>query len=252
MEELSRYLQIETRAEALGLCIMGAVPSTELSDSAHNPDAIAQKAIAQKALGPLILLGTGPGFWSALENSPEFTEGTADPIDQWSRRVLTKLAASVGARVRFPFGGPPYEPFVAWAQKTGRFFTSPSQMMVHDQQGMMISLRGALEFEDEFAVPPPPHKTSPCERCASRACVSTCPVGALPAGGPYHIEACTAHIASEAGSPCLRGGCLARRACPLSEAAQRDPRQNAHHMRAFLAARSPQPPATVQSTIPAT
>ena len=238
MEELSRYFEIERRAEALGLCVMGAVVASDLDPQPpHN-----HGAISQNYSGPLILLGTAPSFWPQLRNSPEFADGAPDPIDRWSTRVLTALATDLGARARFPFGGPPYEPFIAWAHRSGRFFTSPSQMMVHDQHGMMISLRGALEFEDDFATPAPARTAPPCDSCESRACLSTCPVGAMPEGGPYNVAACGTRLAQPAGAPCLSGGCLARRACPLSAGAQRDPGQNAHHMQAFFANLCPSTP----------
>ena len=231
MEEHSRYLQIEQRAEALGLCVMGAVVGQDrTAGTPHN-----HGAISQSLKGPLVLLGTGPSFWRNLQASPESADKAPHPIDRWSSRVLAALATELGARPRFPFGGPPYEPFITWAQKSGRFFTSPSQMMVHDQHGMMISLRGALEFEDDFSIPTPPLAASPCDNCADRPCLSACPVSALPEGGPYDVAGCGTHLAQPAGQPCLSGGCLARRACPLSAGAQRDPAQNAHHMQAFVA-----------------
>lgn len=235
MEEHSRYAEIEDHAEALGLCVMGAVAANVRNpQDTHNRDAITS--------GPLILLGTAPSFWSRMQNAPEFSDGLPDPIDRWSSRVLTALAADLGAKARFPFGGPPYEPFIAWAHLSRRFFTSPSQMMVHDQHGMMISLRGALEFEDDFSTPAPALATSPCDSCDSRACITTCPVAAMPEGGPYNVAACGSHLAQPAGAPCLSGGCLARRACPLSAGAQRDPAQTAHHMQAFLSNLRPATP----------
>lgn len=228
MEQHSRYKQIENHAEALGLCVMGSLAAADRGPKeAHNPSA--------KSYGPLILLGTGPSFWSQLQKTPEFSDGLPDPIDRWSSRVLTKLATDLGAEAHFPFDGPPYKPFVAWAHLSGRFFTSPSQMLVHDQYGMMISLRGALEFENDFSTPAPALVSSPCNSCESRACISTCPVEAMPEGGPYDVVGCGRHLAHSEGAPCLFGGCVARRACPLSAGAQRDPAQTSHHMQAFLA-----------------
>lgn len=183
--------------------------------------------------GTMVLFGTGPGFWAQFETTPEFRDGTADPVDRWSRRTIDALAAAWGAQARYPFTGPPYQPFVAWARASGRCFTSPSQMLVHDRLGMMISFRGALYFAHYIDLPPPPRSTSPCESCTGRPCLTACPVDALVAGGPYGVAACHDHLNTAAGASCLSGGCLARRACPLSARAARPLSQSAHHMRYF-------------------
>ncbi|WP_264212214.1 ferredoxin [Leisingera thetidis] len=183
--------------------------------------------------GTLVLLGTAEGFWPAFKSSPEFTDGSPDPVDRWSQRVVGTLAGELDGTAFFPFGGPPHTPFINWALASGRFFTSPSQMLVHDRSGMLISLRGALHFKQEFDIPPPPLADSPCRSCGTRPCLSACPAGALADGGPYDLAACHAYLDTSAGAGCMTGGCLARRACPLSSGAGRDPEQTAHHMRHF-------------------
>ncbi|NSY39829.1 ferredoxin [Leisingera sp. ANG59] len=183
--------------------------------------------------GTLLLLGTDGAFWPLFQSSPEYGDGAPDPVDRWSARVIGALARTLGGTAYFPFGGPPYTPFINWALATGRFFTSPSQMLVHDQAGMMISLRGAIHFKQEFDIPPAPLAQSPCDSCPSRPCLAACPAGALADGGPYDLAACHAHLDTSAGAGCMSGGCLARLACPLSRAARRDPDQTAHHMRHF-------------------
>lgn len=255
MEEHSRYAEIEEHAEALGLCIMGAVAAADRgSQGGHNHGAISDTPLSESPPsdnphGSLILLGTAHSFWPQFQTSPEWADGAPNPIDRWSTRVLTTLAAQLGARARFPFGGPPYEPFIKWAQQSARFFTSPSQMLVHDAHGMMISLRGALEFEDRFPIPAPARTAPPCDSCATQPCLSTCPVAALPKGGPYDVAACGSHLSQPAGAPCLSQGCLARRACPLSAGAHRAPAQNAHHMQAFLANLHPATPDSKDSSL---
>ncbi|MGI9368938.1 MAG: ferredoxin, partial [Ruegeria sp.] len=75
--------------------------------------------------GTLILLGAATEFWPALKFSPEWKDGHPDPVDRWSERVIGQMAKSLGAQVHFPFGGPPYAPFIDWSLKSGRAFTSP-------------------------------------------------------------------------------------------------------------------------------
>jgi len=183
--------------------------------------------------GTLVLLGTAGAFWPVFSASTEGQDNKPDPVDRWSTRVIGALAELVSAKAYFPFTGPPYAPFVNWALASGRAFSSPSQMMVHDQVGLMISYRGALHFDGEFDIPSPPLNRSPCDSCSDKPCLNTCPVGALVDGGPYDLEACHDFLDSDAGTSCMDQGCQARRACPLSSGANRDFSQSSHHMHYF-------------------
>lgn len=212
------YDAIEAIAHEAGLIVMGALhPRTSEAKGLEG--------------GTLILLGSGPGFWRVLQSAPEGQDGDADPVDRWSARVIGGMADAYGAEARFPFGGPPYEPFIDWALKSGRAFQSPVGALVHDTVGMMISYRGALWFRQEFGIPMA-HAPSPCAECDA-PCTTTCPVGALNAQTFYQLDACHAYLDTEEGEACMTLGCAARLACPLSAGAARDPAQNAHHMAHF-------------------
>jgi epoxyqueuosine reductase len=176
----------------------------------------------------LLLLGPRePGFWAHLQRQPEW--GGADPVDRWSRRVIGQLACDLGAKALFPFGGPPYHPFYGWALRTGRVWESPVKLLVHADQGLMVSFRGALALKDVVTLPPPAPR--PCACCAA-PCLQSCPVGAL-GGQGYDLAACHGFLDSAAGEACMGGGCLVRRACPVSQSYARMEEQSAHHMRQF-------------------
>ncbi len=181
--------------------------------------------------GTLILLGAAGAFWPALKASAEWRDGRPDPVDRWSRRVIGQLARDVKATAYYPFGGPLYAPFIDWALKSGRTFSSPIGALVHDTVGMMISFRGALHFAEEFEIPPV-SQSSPCTECPA-PCATSCPVEALNTRSFYDVAACHDHLDTKAGQSCMTGGCLARLACPLSAGAERQPEQSAHHMKAF-------------------
>jgi hypothetical protein len=182
--------------------------------------------------GTLVLLGTGQGFWPVFRESSEIGDGQPDPIDRWSQRVIGKMADDLGATACFPFGGPPHAPFVEWALKSGWTFPSPTGMLVHDSVGLMISYRGALHFEETFALPEPPAQ-SPCDTCQTRPCLTACPVSAFSVIAPYDLAACHAYLDTADGGECLTRGCIVRRACPVSDKAARKPAQSALHMKAF-------------------
>ena len=175
----------------------------------------------------VVMLGPRePGFWEAVQGSDEW--GGPDPVDRWSRRVVGKLACALGGKALFPFGGPPYLPFHAWALRTGSVWESPVRLLVHAGQGLMVSFRGALALKDVIDLPAPPPR--PCDACP-KPCLTACPVGAL-SGAGYDVPRCHGFLAGD-GEDCMEGGCLVRRACPVSQAYARMPEQSAYHMRQF-------------------
>ncbi|MBO6604153.1 MAG: ferredoxin [Roseicyclus sp.] len=179
----------------------------------------------------LVLLGPRePGFWAHVTAEPEFIDRKPDPMDRWSRRVIGRLACDLGAKARFPFGGPPFAPFIRWATRTGRAWTSPVSILVHDVAGLMVSYRGALALKERIALPEPP-AAPPCETC-HKPCLTACPVSALTPQG-YDTIVCHAYLDTVPGEACLSAGCAVRRACPLSQSYGRQPAQSAFHMRSF-------------------
>lgn len=208
--------RLERQAAARGLLPLGDCPV--LPEDGLN------------GAGSILLLGPGPDFWNRLCASPEFHDGGCDPVDRWSQREIVTLAAEFDARALFPFGGPPWWPFTGWARRSGRCWTSPVGLLVHDTQGLMVSFRGALALPERLA--PEPGGPQPCLTCVARPCLDACPVNALAPEG-YDLDRCHDHLGRSAGTACMTGGCLVRRACPLSAGARRNTEQSAYHMRQF-------------------
>ena len=179
----------------------------------------------------IVLLGPKePGFWPIVSAAPESSDGLPDPLDRWSVRIVTGLAESVNGQALFPFGGPPFQPFISWALRTGRAWTSPVRLLVHDHAGLLVSYRGALALP--YAVELPPCGESPCDSCVDKPCRTSCPVGALTDVG-YDLDHCHAYLDTSAGEGCMMRGCAVRRACPVSAAYGRLAEQSAFHMKAF-------------------
>lgn len=184
----------------------------------------------------LLLAPQGADFWRIFTGAPEYHDGAPDPMDRWSHRVITALAASWGGDAHFPFGGPPYAPFHKWALASGQAWSSPVGMLVHARMGLMLSFRGAIALPLNAALPPEACATvtptiPPCADCAA-PCTTACPVDALGPQG-YDVAACHAFLDTKQGANCLNGGCLARCACPLSQSCGRLSKQSAWHMRQF-------------------
>ena len=193
----------------------------------------------------LVLVGNaGPAMWQAFSEamSPETRASARHPLDDWTRRVVGAIAGELGATAVFPFDGPPYPPFQRWALKSGGVFASPIGTLIHPEFGLWHAYRGALAFPERLALPAPPAAASPCDGCAAKPCLSACPVDAfrietsLPAR--YDVPGCVAHVTSTAGTDCLGGGCIARRACPVGRDYAYGPEQARFHMRKFLAAQA--------------
>lgn len=189
--------------------------------------------------GTLVLIGTvGPDLWAAFSTSPEAADGAPHPLDRWTRRILDRIAAEVGASPLYPFGGPPYLPFQRWAMRAEPVAPSPLGLLIHPDYGLWHAYRGALAFAECLPLPPRIQRPRPCDTCAGRPCLSACPVGAFTDRG-YDVPACVGHLDAPAGRDCMDGGCLARRACPVGAQHAYDAPQAAFHMRAFRGSNRP-------------
>ena len=206
---------LEAEAQSTWLSIFGTLP-------AIPEDGLGKGAIA--LLGP-----QEPGFWAHFKASSEYADHKPDPLDRWSKRVIGDLAQVTGGQALFPFG-PPVRPFIGWALRSGRAWTAPVGLLVHDHAGLMVSYRGAVFFPDVEVQTPT--ETAPCETCKTKPCLSACPVGAL-SQNKYDIAACDTYLGTEVGQACMAQGCAVRRTCPLSLSYGRQSEQSAFHMRSF-------------------
>jgi ferredoxin len=182
-----------------------------------------------------VLVGNaGPAMWEAFAaGRPDGQEGQEgpEPLDAWTRRKLEKAAAALEARAFFPFGGPPHLPFQAWGLRTGGAFQSPIGLLIHPRYGLWFAYRGVFAGEWDIAGVET-DTASPCRACAGKACLETCPVGAL-APSAYDVAACISRLDTPGGADCRDLGCRARRACPVGKDWLYAPAQAAFHMAAF-------------------
>ncbi|XDA98851.1 ferredoxin [Sulfitobacter sp. LCG007] len=214
----TEHARLDAEARERSLCILGGFhPETD--------DGLPQ------GTGTLLLLGPDePRFWPVLQASREWRDGGPDPVDRWSSRVIGGWARELGAVALFPFGGPPFRPFIRWALRSGNLHASPIGLLVHSRAGLFVSIRGALALQTRIDLPQP--ESSPCARCVGRPCKSACPVDAFD-GVAYDVAACKVYLETPFGSDCMERGCKARRACPVSQDFGRLPEQSAYHMKVF-------------------
>jgi len=221
------YERLAAQAEAAGMACRGGFHPTP-EDGVPPTDA-----------GPartLVLLGfTGARQWPVFTSSPEYRDGEPHPLDRWSRRIVGALAQRFDARDLYPNTGPPWWPFQRWARRAEALHVSPLGILIHPQYGLWHAYRGALAFAEPLAVPQPRPWSNPCESCATKPCLTRCPVAAIK---PLSFDrtVCHAHAGSPAGTECRSSGCLARRSCPVGALHHYGASQAEFHMNASLAA----------------
>lgn len=181
----------------------------------------------------LVLIGNaGPDLWPQFTASAEFGDGASDPLDRFTRRILSAIAEDFGFAPVFPFDGPPYHPFQQWALKAGGFSQSPLGVLVHDAYGPWAAFRAAFVSSEEFGTFELNGRSGPCETCTDKPCLAPCPVGAVTRDG-YDVAACLGYLRQTPAADCF-AGCLARRACPYGADFAQGADQAAHHMKAFV------------------
>ncbi len=183
----------------------------------------------------LLLIGSaGPALWQQFSSSAEFADGAEDPLDRFTRRVLGDMAAQFGFAPLFPFDGPPYHPFQAWALRCGGFSHAPMGVLAHRTYGPWAAFRAAFVSSERFGNFEMNGAQGPCESCTHKPCITACPAAALTPDA-YDVPLCRAQglrdAADDAG--CYHG-CRARLACPHGTTFTQSPDQAHHHMRSFL------------------
>ena len=213
-----RYAGLQSSLQVQHLDIFGAFHPTLLDQA---PD----------GCKTLLLIGPyEPGFWDTFKVSPEFSDGLPDPLDRWSKRIITPWAIIRNATALFPSNVPPYAPFIAWAKRSGRAWPSPVGMLVHGHAGLFVSYRAAIAMPANITLPKT--GTNPCVICKLRPCLTACPVKAL-SDSEYDVAACKGYLNGSNGKSCMESGCHVRRSCPAGKTYVRSSEQSAFHMAAF-------------------
>ena len=126
--------------------------------------------------GTIVLIGADATFWDVFTISREYKNNVPDPVDTWSKRIITRLAD--GQPTVYPSDGTPYAPFIPWALGSAQFFQSPVGMMVHQKAGLMISILGALKLSHPYFAPTP-SAPAPSVHSVKQPCLTAGPIGAF-------------------------------------------------------------------------
>ena len=203
-------------------------------------DAVPTLTSGGRAATVVLAGNVGASMWQTLSRDypVESADNEAHPtlLDDWSRATLNWVADALGGPTQcaplFPFEGPPFLPFIRWAQKAEPVFPSPIGPLIHPDHGLWHAYRGALIFGARIELPSGPERQSPCDSCDGKPCLTGCPVRAHEENA-FDLARCIGHIVTDAGAGCMTDGCLARRACPVGRPTQYAPDQAQFHMTAF-------------------
>jgi hypothetical protein len=239
---LDRFMELRRRAAAGARELRGAFhPEPHELDFGLPPSLTA---------GTIVLFGfTGGAQWHVFAGSVEACDGLPHPLDRWSRHVLGPLAREFDALDFYP-NGTPQLPFQRLAARCEPVHPSPIGLLIHPQWGLWHSYRGALLLNERIGLPAMTSSAHPCQSCASKPCLSACPVGAFRSGA-FDLDACVNHVQSAAGSDCREQGCRARRACPVGVEFSYREDQARFHMTAYLRSVERDHPAILPAAVPA-
>ncbi len=225
------FNQIKTLAHGYGLVIRGGFnikPSDALSIRVNN----------QQPQSLILLGNAGSSIWASFSVSAEFADGNPDPLNRWSERVGNAIARQTRGQSFFPFGGPPYQPFMQWAKRAESLNNSRLGMLIHPQYGLWHAYRMAIAYTAAFdELELPGESPDICARCESQACLNVCPADAFQSdvdqSPQYDVEACYGYLESNKASHCRTHTCQARLACPEGHAFHYEKKHAQFHMQAF-------------------
>ena len=210
-----------------GLILRGAFHPQARDQAPAMPDG---RDAATVAMIGNVGVRAGDPMWRAFSGAQARFQ-SKDPMNDWTRAVIDPIARNAGAAALFPFDRPPL-PFQRWAMRADAVFPSPLGLSIHPEFGLWHAYRAALAFAEKLTLPARKVASSPCESCAAKPCLTSCPVGAF-SGSGYDVKRCVAFLDTAAGGDCMDRGCRARRACPVGRERAQEPAQAGFHMRAF-------------------
>lgn len=177
----------------------------------------------------MLLIGNaGSAMWRIFADQ---AKDEPNPLDNWTRLNLDKIAEDFGAKALYPFGGPPFLPFQRWAMKAEAVYPSPVGPLIHPIYGLWHAYRGALIFAQNIELPERAEAVSPCDSCSEKYCIKACPAGVF-AAGKYDVPLCLGEL-KRPGNECSERGCLSRHACPIGQDYAYAPDHANFHMQAF-------------------
>jgi len=220
---------------ALGLNVLLPLTPARFDEAAG---AVTTEQLLPGAAGALIVGSGGPAFFDRFVRAPEASDGAANPLDRYTRRVVERTVDEalepLGVRraAYFPFGTLPLIPFQRLGRAAGLGGPGPLGLQIHPTYGAWWAYRALLLVDRALPVSTPPGDG--CAGCDA-PCVAACPGCAVARTG-FLVTAC--HARRLAAEPC-RLSCVARIACVRGPEHRYTDAELAFHMAASMPKRSP-------------
>ncbi len=236
---------VRAASEPFGLNLIAAVPVDRYD--AVVTEAYRASGVDATAKSIVVVANGGGALWAALKRHAEESPGWMDrdhPLDDFTSAIVEKQIAPAirasGARctVLFPFlQGKRTLNFIELGKAAGVAGPSILGVLIHPKFGPWMAFRAAILVDQLIDEPGEARDYNPCPTCESRACISTCPTGAVSFPSGWDIPRCVAYRI-EAEADC-RARCHSRVACVVGpEHRYPDDELAHHHGRAFKAMRA--------------
>lgn len=219
----------------VGLNVIGAVSAADYDAGLAPSRQLAQ--LIPGARGVVVIGNGGGAFWAGFAAQRVAGAVEPNPLDTYTRAIVqTRLRGwlPAGAQMIFPFDYPAMPiSFQRMAELAGLGSRSLLGVLVHPEFGPWMALRAAIVLPSDLSAPRPAAGFDPCPTCVERACMASCPTGAVTAAG-WDIPRCAAYRARD-DDPC-GGRCHARFDCVIGRAHRYPDAASAHHQTAVRAA----------------
>lgn len=188
----------------------------------------------------LLFANGGPQFWHAFSayriQFADSVDNVDDPMDQYARAIVAAFLEENKLNHQFQFVYP--GSYVLNLQSLGRLLgwhqDTPLKIGLHPLYGVWFAYRAAVLVNSDFpstAWIDSSTTVSPCQTCASKACVVSCPAGAVTAA-QYYLDQCLDYRTQE-NSPCAQR-CISREACPVAPEYRYSDEQIRYHYKQSL------------------
>jgi hypothetical protein len=173
----------------------------------------------------LIMIGHGGRWlWEAVRASDPRTE---NPIDDFSARTVAgwfrqQFAGQTGSII---YPGSCSIDLQELGRIVGWHNDSPLMIGIREDWGTWFAYRVVMLTTTDLEPSRPRRNNSPCEHCADKPCIDSCPAAAMN-GGSFALDKCTAYRL-QLSSRC-KATCLARVSCPVGNAHRYSDEQMQH------------------------
>lgn len=173
----------------------------------------------------LLLIGhAGRRLWSELCAAGISSD---DPIDDYSISVVERWCEAEFPTWRFRrlYPGDDAPGLQQLGRLAGWHHPSPFMLGIRPGWGTWFAYRVVLITDAPLEPTAPVVEPSPCDACADKPCVTSCPARAME-DGIFELQRCVDHRLTD-GSPCA-DRCLARLTCPIGTEHRYVPEQIRH------------------------